>query len=68
MNIICYIQLISAVKCFLKNNRAISKENNFSVNIIGDDGIFLLHVDFRPYIDTIVLNNFVDGAWQAEVR
>jgi len=42
--------------------------SKFNVNIIGDDGIFLLHVDFRPYIDTIVLNNKVDGRWQTEVR
>jgi len=39
----------------------------FNVNIIGDD-VNILHVDFRPFIDTIVLNNNVNGAWQAEVR
>jgi len=41
--------------------------SKFNVNIVGD-GMTLLHVDFRPSLDTIVLNNFVDGAWQAEVR
>merc|ERR1712176_985926 len=40
----------------------------FNVNIVGDNDITLLHVDFRPYIDTIVLNNKVDGSWQTEIR
>ncbi|XP_063695005.1 uncharacterized protein LOC134826540 [Bolinopsis microptera] len=39
----------------------------FNVNILGDE-INLLHVDFRPYIDTIVLNNNVNGAWQRNIR
>jgi len=41
--------------------------SKFNVNIVGD-GINLLHVDFRPYIDTIVLNNYVGGRWVSEIR
>ena len=55
---------------FVHNNAVKSQPRYqyvFSVNILGDE-INLLHVDFRPYIDTIVLNNNVNGVWVSEVR
>ncbi|XP_063692198.1 uncharacterized protein LOC134824304 [Bolinopsis microptera] len=41
----------------------------FNVNIIGDD-VNILHVDFRPFQDTIriLLNNKINGAWQKAIR
>ena len=41
--------------------------SKFNVNIMGP-GLNLLHVDFRPYDDIVVLNNQVNGAWQTEIR
>ena len=39
----------------------------FSVNIKGQDGINLLHVDFRPWNNVVVLNDYEDG-WKTEIR
>ena len=55
--------LMTEQKCFLV------KEFYFSVNIVSEGKENnLLHVDFRPYVDTVVLNNFVDGDWAQEIR
>ncbi|KAL5272322.1 hypothetical protein ACHWQZ_G000517 [Mnemiopsis leidyi] len=41
--------------------------SKFSVNIKGQDGINLLHVDFRPWNNVVVLNDYEDG-WKTEIR
>jgi len=51
---------------FMYNDASTSK---FSLNIMGQNRMFLIHVDFRPWINTLVLNSNVPGVgWQAEVR
>ncbi|KAL5249183.1 hypothetical protein ACHWQZ_G018138 [Mnemiopsis leidyi] len=41
--------------------------SKFSVNIRGSGQLYHLHVDFRPYNDVVVLNNY-NGGWKTEVR
>jgi hypothetical protein len=37
-----------------------------SVNIVDDSANYLLHVDFRPFSDAIILNNKMNGRWGRE--
>jgi len=43
--------------------------SKFSFNIKGPNNLYLIHVDFRPWINELVLNSNQPGVgWQAEVR